>query len=275
MATYVIGDVHGCLDELKKLLNKIKFDRKQDKLIFIGDIINKGPKSLETIAYIMDLEESAELIIGNHELIFLATSYNYLPRSSKSSLNEILDSNRLDEIREWIWKQKFLIKINDFTITHAGLPHIWSTKKAKKRALELEFILQSESTRRLFLSNLFCLEADKWQKELEGVQRWLCIANYLTRMRLTAEDGKLNLKYSSNLSNIPTGWSAWFKLENKKLKTNEKIIFGHWAALQGNTGDNKFIAIDTGCVWGGKLSCFCIETGKMFSVASKKYRNIS
>ena len=275
MATYVIGDVQGCFDELQNLLEKINFNKNFDKLIFIGDVINRGPKSLETIKFIMSLGDSAEMVLGNHELVFLATSYNFLPDSrKKNTFYDIIDSPELNNIVNWLCNQKILINYDSYLITHAGIPHIWSPKKAKKRAIELESVLKNEESRKLFLSNLFSIEQSFWHKELISVKRWLCIANYFTRMRAINKKGKLNLNFCSSVDKLSKEWKPWFNFKNKKLKDNQKIIFGHWAALQGKTNNKQFIATDTGCSWGNKLSCFHIEKEEIISVNAIKQKKI-
>ncbi|AIT09161.1 diadenosine tetraphosphatase [Candidatus Francisella endociliophora] len=274
MATYVIGDIQGCYDELLQLLQKISFDKRKDKLIFAGDIINKGPKSLETINFIMSLGDAAETVLGNHEILFLAISYNYLPSSNKNTFDEMLNASNLKEIQEWLCNQPLLTQINDTFISHAGIPHTWSPKKALKRAKEVEFVFKNETTRKLLLANLFNNEGDKWSKDLEGFERWLCILNYFTRMRTIDKDGKLNLKFSSTIEQVPENFKPWFKLKHKKFD-RKKIIFGHWAAIKGETKDKDRIALDTGCVFGGRLTCYCIETEKKYSVkATKSYKDI-
>lgn len=275
MATYVVGDVQGCYDELLQLLYKINFDKQKDKLIFAGDIINKGPKSLETIDFIMSLGDSAQTVLGNHEILFLAVSYNYLPSSNKDTFDDLLNAPNLKQIQEWLCNQNLLIKIDNVFITHAGIPHIWSPKKAVKRANEVEFVLKNETTRRLLLANLFNDESKKWDKESEGIERWLCILNYFTRMRTIDNEGRLNLKFSSTLDKVPENFKPWFKVKHKKLKVSHKIVFGHWAAIKGETKSSNMIALDTGCVFGDKLTCYCIETDKKHSIKAKKsYKDI-
>lgn len=275
MATYVIGDVQGCYDELKLLLKKIKFNSQRDKLIFAGDIINKGPKSLKTLNFIMSLKDSATIVLGNHEILFLAISYNYLPSSNKNTFDNILKAPNLKEIQNWLANQPVLIRIDNIFITHAGIPHIWSPKKALKRANEVEFILKNEITRKLLLANLFNNKGDIWSKELEGTERWLCILNYFTRMRTINKSGRLNLSFSATIDKVPENFKPWFKLKHKKFDKKYKIIFGHWAAIKGETNDDNVIALDTGCVFGGKLSCYCIENNKIYSIkALQSYKDI-
>jgi len=270
MSTFVIGDVQGCYDELQLLLKKIDFSPSVDKLIFAGDIINKGPDSLKTINFIMSLGDSASMVLGNHEILFLAISYNYIPLGNKDTFNKLIKAPNLKEIQEWLCDQPLLIKDKNCFITHAGIPHIWSPKKAIKRANEVEFALQNSTTRKLLLANLFNKEVCSWDKELEGIARWLCILNYFTRMRTVDKNGKLNLKYSSNLDSIPKGFKPWFENTHKKFKPEHKLLFGHWAAIKGSTNKDNIIALDTGCVFGNKLTCYCIEKDKKYSVNAKK-----
>jgi len=269
MATYVIGDIHGCYNELLNLLDVIKFDEKKDSLIFLGDILNRGPDSLKTIRFIKSLGDRSTVILGNHDLAFLAISYGYIPNPKKNNISDLLKSEDLPDIRQWLCNQKLVIKKKKHTMVHAGIPPMWSTNKASEMAEELENVLRVPATRKLFLSNLFGNEPNMWSEELEGVNRWRCIANYFTRMRLCNEEGRLNFKYQHGLNEkLPEGWDAWFNFKNKHIKKKERIIFGHWAALCGKTGKNKYIAMDTGCVWGYELTAYCLSTNKIFSVPS-------
>ncbi len=275
MSTFVVGDVQGCYDELQLLLKKIDFSPATDKLIFAGDIINKGPDSLKTINFIMSLGDSASMVLGNHEILFLAISYNYMTSSNKNTFNKLLKVPNLKKIQEWLCNQNLLIKEGNCLITHAGIPHIWSPKKAIKRANEVEFVFKNPTIRRLLLANLFNEKISLWNKELEGIDRWLCILNYFTRMRTVSENGSLNLKYSSNLDNIPKGFQPWFEKIHKKFKPYHRLLFGHWAAIKGSTKKYNIIALDTGCVFGNQLTCYCIEKDKKYSVnAIKNHKDI-
>ena len=198
MSTYVIGDVQGCYSELNALLNEINFNKKNDKLIFAGDVINKGPDSLKTINFIMSLGDSARIVLGNHEILFLSVSLGYLESNNKHTFTDILNAPNLKEIQTWLCHQKLMINIDNNIITHAGLPHVWSAKRAKSCAKEVEHILQDKYLRAPLLSNIFRNDSCTWNKNLEGVSRWLCILNYFTRMRMIDTNGKLDLKFSSS-----------------------------------------------------------------------------
>ncbi len=275
MSTYVIGDVQGCFSELKTLLNEISFNKKNDKLIFAGDVINKGPDSLKTINFIMSLGSSAKIVLGNHEILFLAVSLGYIESNNKHTFTDILTAPNLKEIQTWLCRQKLMISIDNNIITHSGLPHVWSPKRAKLCAKEVERMLQDEYLREPLLSNIFRNDSCTWNKNLEGVSRWLCILNYFTRMRMIDIDGKLDLKFSSSPESSTSEFFPWFKLRNEKVSSDTNIIFGHWSAIKGITNNMYNIALDTGCVFGNSLTCYCLEDKQKYSIkVSKKYRNI-
>lgn len=266
MATYVIGDIQGCYDELLLLLEKIQFDIRKDKLIFAGDLVNRGPKSLEVLRLIKSFGKSAKVVLGNHDLYLLAVAYGYLPAAKKDTLNDILHAADKEELISWLRKQRFLYTHKKHIITHAGIPPIWSLKKAKRLALELEFVLQTDVCFQLFMSNLFGNEPDLWNDNLEAINRWRCSANYFTRMRVCDEEGRLDFAFKGELKNKPEALEAWFNIPNTKIDADYTLIFGHWAALNGITNDPHCIALDTGCAWGGKLSAYCIDNKQLYQV---------
>ena len=179
------------------------------------------------------------------------------------------------EIQNWICKQKLIINIKDSFITHAGIPHMWSPEKAISRAQEIENVLQDNNSRKTMLSNLFNYENKKWDEKLAGVDRWISIINYFTRMRYINKNGKLEFKFKSENKNLEKKFKPWFSINNKDLQYNQKIFFGHWASLNGSTNKKNIIALDTGCVFGKELTCYCMEENKKYSVkAIKNYKEI-
>lgn len=266
MASYVIGDVQGCYRELIQLLDKIKFNLDDDKLIFTGDLVNRGPQSLEVLRFIKSLGKAAKVVLGNHDLYLLAIAYGYLPTTKKDTLNPILEAEDKNELVQWLRQQHFLYSHKKHIITHAGIAPIWSLKKAKRLGLELEFVLQTDICFQLFMSNLFGNEPNFWQDDLEAVNRWRCISNYFTRMRLCDQNGRLDFSFKVELKNKPDHLDAWFNIPNSKIDAKYTLVFGHWAALNGISNNPRCIAIDTGCVWGGKLSAYCIDTQEIHQV---------
>ena len=264
MNTYAIGDVHGCLDELVKLLDLINFDSKYDSLIFTGDIINRGPKSLETIRFIKSLN-SKNVVLGNHDMNLIYICYKAREKSHKDTIDDILSAHDKIEIIEWLRHCPLMVKCDDYTITHAGIPPIWSTSDAKYFASEIEDILQDDSNLTSMIKHMITNKSIKWSSILNRQMRIGLITNYLTRMRHCSIDGSLDLEYKTKDSNR---FLPWFSHNNSKLKDNEKILFGHWSQLYGRTGNSKYICLDTGCVWGHYLTAYNIKTNKFLKIKS-------
>lgn len=267
MATYAIGDIQGCLQALKTLLEAIQFDPKKDTLWLAGDLINRGPESLETLRFIYSLRDSVITVLGNHDLHLLAVAANLRPHSTSDTLDEILQAPDCNTLLEWLRHQPLLHhdpKLQ-YTMVHAGIPPQWSLKKAIKRAKEVEDVLHSDRAD-LFLLSMYGNKPKRWKKDLSEVERWRVITNYFTRMRFCTAEGKLDLKTKAGLQHIPDGYAPWFAHPDRKTK-NEKIIFGHWASLEGESYTENAFALDTGCVWGGALTAMRLEDQKRFSVS--------
>ena len=270
MSTYVIGDVQGCFDELMLLIKKLRYNPKHDKLIFTGDLVNRGPKSLETLRYIKSLGKNAQTVLGNHDLYLLSVIYKNKNISGKNTIQDIKNAKDKIDLVEWLRHQPLAIQNNQYIIVHAGIPPKWSIKKTLKKAKELEYILQSNICLHIFLENMYGDLPNKWNKYLEGPDRWRCIANHLTRMRFCLPDGSLDLMHNGSLSTATERLIPWFSHPKSKVPDEQTILFGHWAALKGNSQVKNIIALDTGCVWGGKLTAFCLETGKYTTVSAIK-----
>lgn len=269
MATYAIGDIQGCLNSLKKLLKLIQFSPTDDTLWIAGDLVNRGPQSLETLRFIRDLGASAISILGNHDLHLLAHSHGVRPLTKNDTLLPIMLAHDKDALLNWLQARPLLhfCEKSDSVLVHAGIPPIWSLGKARKRAKEVESALQDPILSRDFFYNMYGNEPNTWDKKQEGVERLRVIVNYFTRMRFCNKKGTLELRTNGSPSHPPKGFAPWFTFENNDWKQTN-IYFGHWAALEGKTPDSRYIALDTGCVWGGTLTAQCIETGERFSVTS-------
>ena len=269
MSHYVIGDVQGCYDELMLLCKKIKFNPKKDKLIFAGDLVNRGPKSLEVLNFCLENKKSIKAVLGNHDFYLL---YLIEHKKRNKSLKKILSADNISKIQKWLKKLPLLLKLkikNDvFWISHAGIPFVWELKKAKKLSKEIQVALKNDSFD--LLKNMWGDTPSKWNNKLKGYSRYRIIINYFTRMRFLDNDGVLKLK-KKNLkpekNHVP-----WFEQTTHNLKNNETVIFGHWAALEVKTNLDNIIGLDTGCVWGNKLTAIRLEDKKLFQV--KKNENI-
>ncbi len=265
MATYAIGDIQGCLKPLQCLLEQIQFNPVQDKLWLAGDLINRGPQSLETLRYLYSLRDSLEIVLGNHDLHFIAVYRGLRKQGNSDTLNELLSAPDAELLVNWLLQQKLVHANADlgYAMVHAGIPPQWDLEQAQKRAAEVETVLQSNDCDS-FLSAMYGNEPSRWKKSLVGLDRLRLITNYFTRMRFCSPEGELELKTKESAGAAPAGFYPWFALPERKTR-NDKIIFGHWAALEGKAQANNVFALDTGCVWGGKLTAMRLEDQCYFS----------
>ena len=265
MATYAVGDIQGCFDPLRRLLDKLKFDPEQDTLWVAGDMVNRGPDSLKTLRYLKSLGNHCIAVLGNHDLHLLAVASGIREQKGSDTLDDVLSAPDLDELLDWLRYRPFVHydAHRNITMVHAGIPPIWSIKKALKKSRKLEIALQGKQYKKT-LEKLFQSDQPRiWHKKLEPWKKLSLTASYFTRMRFCDEDGLLNL---DNKTSMPTpGEAPWFNFPGSP-NYRETIIFGHWAALEGRTGRKNIHALDTGCVWGRKLTALNLDTFKRVSV---------
>lgn len=265
MATYAIGDIQGCLEPLQCLLKKIDFNPACDQLWIAGDVVNRGPDSLATLRLLYKLRDSITLVLGNHDLHFIAVYYGLRKAGKNDTLDQLLIAPDRADLVYWLRQQKLLHHDPelDFTMVHAGIPPQWSLEEALVRSREVEAVLQSDSPE-LLLENMYGNTPSRWKDSLQGEERLRLITNYFTRMRFCSAEGELELQTKESADAAPTGFAPWFSLAGRKMR-NEKIIFGHWAALEGKANTKNIFALDTGCVWGGELTALRLEDGVYFS----------
>jgi len=267
MATYAIGDVQGCFSALEMLLDKIHFDPKKDSLWFTGDLVNRGPQSLETLRFVKNLGSNHHIVLGNHDLHLLALAHGAHHGQHDDTLAPILAASDRIELLEWLSHQPLLHhdeKLN-FVMTHAGIAPSWDLTIAKNLAREVETVLQSDQ-RVEFFRHMYGNEPHRWEPDLKGWDRLRCITNHFTRMRFCNPDGSLELKTKENMSVENTNLIPWFKVANR-VNADQNIIFGHWAALGGVTNVPHAFAIDTGCVWGFCLTALRLDDLERVSIS--------
>lgn len=259
MATYVIGDVQGCFDELQRLLEKVRFDERQDVLWFAGDLVNRGPKSLEVLRFVKSLGERAITVLGNHDLHLLATISNGVQFKQKSGLQPIVDAPDRDELLEWLCHQPLLHTdpANGYCMVHAGLPPQWDLTTARSCAQEMESVLANAQRREQFFSVMYGDQPDLWGEDLGGYDRLRFITNCFTRLRFCTGEGRLALDEKGAPGFARKGLLPWFMVPGRKT-ANIKILFGHWSMLGYHHSNNTW-ALDTGCLWGGELSALRID----------------
>lgn len=265
MATYAIGDIQGCLEPLQCLLKEIEFNPSSDRLWLAGDLINRGPDTLETLRFLFQLRDSITIVLGNHDLHFIAVYYGLRKRGKNDTLDELLSAPDCADLVYWLRQQKLVHHdpILNFTMVHAGLPPQWDLPEALVHAREVENVLQTEKIE-LFLAGMYGNLPSRWSDSLDGVDRLRLITNYFTRMRFCNAEGELELQTKESADAAPIGFAPWFSFSERKTR-NQRILFGHWAALEGRADVENVYALDTGCVWGGSLTALRLEDEHWFA----------
>lgn len=270
---YVIGDVQGCFEALKALLKEIRFDPDQDFLWFAGDLVARGENSVGVLRFVKKLADrgAAATVLGNHDLTLIACARGFKKAKSKDHTQDVIDAIDGDELIDWLRKQPLSLTPNEQTlITHAGVPCIWNAEKTIALAQEVQHAVGHEDLSVLdaFLVEMYGAQPDLWSDDLTGSARLRCITNYLTRMRLTDVDGRLEFEFKDALdAPMPTGFKPWFEFESQAAQTHQ-LIFGHWAALQGKTISAHIQNVDGGCVWGQQLVAYRLEDQQLFAVVN-------
>ncbi len=260
MTDYAIGDIQGCYERMQDVLAKVDFSPSRDRLWVAGDLINRGPSSLATLRYLEGLGSSAVVVLGNHDLHLLAVALGGHPPKRKDTLADILDAPDHDRLVGWLRQQNLCVRDQErnLVMVHAGVPHIWTMEQATAYAREVEEVIRGDNAE-YFFTHMYGNEPARWDEALTGMDRWRAITNYFTRMRFIAEDGTLELTAKESAEHAPAGFEPWFEHHRSD---NVRVVFGHWAALEGQTGRDQFIGLDTGCVWGGLLTMMNLDTGE-------------
>jgi len=264
---YAIGDLQGCYDPLQRLLDAIDFDDKQDRLWFAGDLVNRGPQSLEVLRFIKRLPLAPKITLGNHDLHLLASLFTSRPWKGKDdTIYQVLNAEDGEELGHWLRQQAILLHDDSLSLvmTHAGISPLWDLSQAKALASELENTLKGEFYI-AFLENMYGNEPDRWSDDLTGIERLRVITNYFTRMRFCDAEGRLVLSYKGTVDKAPAGLYPWYAVPGRKA-IGEDVIFGHWAALEGQCPVANLFPIDTGCLWGGELTALRLQDRKRFTV---------
>lgn len=264
MATYAIGDIQGCFDSLQQLLAKCAFDPARDRLWLVGDLVNRGPRSLETLRFVRSLGKAALTVLGNHDLYLLMVAEGGAKaRGKDDTLQPILDAPDCAELLDWLRQQPLCHVEDDYCMVHAGLLPQWSIKKARKLAREVEAALQGEQYRE-FIANMWGSQPDRWSDDLEGWPRLRAVVNAMTRMRFCSADGVMDFKVKGELARAPAGYMPWFEVPGRK-SAKSVLVTGHWSALGFRQSENM-LALDSGCLWGGHLTAVRLEDRQVFQI---------
>lgn len=269
MATYAIGDIQGCLQPLRRLLDRVQFDDREDQLWLVGDLINRGPESLATLRFLYSIRHCITTALGNHDLHLLAVAQHPQFAKRQDTLSEILNAEDAPVLLDWLRQQKLLHFDERFNscLVHAGIPPNWSLSQALSLAAEVETVLRDKHAASEFFLHMYGNQPALWDDRLEGFERLRLITNYFTRMRFCNAQGMLELNCKQNPAKGPAGFAPWFTYPSQVLDKH-RILFGHWAALQGRSTNPSALALDTGCVWGGPLTLYCLDTDTYVREAS-------
>ena len=259
MARYAIGDIQGCCDELQALLSRLRFSADRDQVWFVGDLVNRGPQSLETLRLVRALGANATVVLGNHDLHLLALAFGSKRKvKDGDTLGPIFEAADRDQLLEWLLRRPLAVfdePRGDFLV-HAGLVPDWSPREAAKLAREVEAVLR-EDPRALF-DAMYGNKPDRWSDKLRGMDRLRFIINVFTRMRFVAADGTVDLKQKGAPGEQSDGLIPWFDAPARASR-DVRVVCGHWSTL-GLTRRKDLLALDTGCVWGGALTAVNLDT---------------
>lgn len=270
MATYAIGDIQGCYYAFQALLDKLDFDLASDRLWLVGDIINRGSGSLEVLRWCFQHRENLTTVLGNHDLHAMAVAHGIRKAHRSDTLQTLLAAPDSKILLTWLRHQPLMVANHDYVMVHAGMLPQWSVKQALSYAKEVEAALQGDAHID-FLANMYGNTPDQWHADLEGYDRLRVITNAMTRMRVCAPSGTLDFDFKGELADVPQDLLPWFDVPDR-TPSHQAIIFGHWSALGLQQRDNIY-ALDTGCLWGGKLTAMCLET-KVISQVPYDQRDI-
>jgi bis(5'-nucleosyl)-tetraphosphatase (symmetrical) len=256
MSTYVIGDVQGCYGALLRLLDRIAFDPLRDALWFVGDLVNRGPQSAETVRFVRGLGARAVTVLGNHDLALLVVAEGIHKAHATDTFDDILRAPDRDELLHWLRQQPMIHAAETHVMVHAGLLPQWTVQQALALGREVEQVLQGDGYRE-FLRRMYGDTPARWSDELGGFDRLRVVTNAMTRMRLTRADGTMEFTHKEGLAHMPAGFMPWYDVPGR-ASAGATVIFGHWASL-GLVVRPDVIGLDTGCVWGRALSALRLE----------------
>jgi bis(5'-nucleosyl)-tetraphosphatase (symmetrical) len=264
MHTYAIGDVQGCGEQLTALLEKIHATSPDTRLLFLGDLINRGPQSLATLRMIRAMGDKAEAILGNHDLHLLAIAHGIQKVSRSDTFDEILNAPDREELFDWLRSRPMAMFEQNYLMVHAGVVPQWSAQQTMDLAHEVETALRGPNWVD-FLRQMYGNKPAKWDDNLQGPDRLRCIVNALTRMRFCEPDGTMEFSIKESAGSVnPEGYQPWFDLPHRKT-AEVTVVFGHWSTL-GLMMQPNVIGLDTGCLWGGELTALCLEDRSLIQV---------
>lgn len=267
MATYVIGDIHGCFDSAQALLEEIRYRPEEDRLWLVGDLVNRGPRSLAVLRWAKGLGERAAVVLGNHDLHLLARAAGVSEARPKDTLDEVLADEDAPELLAWLRSRPLLHREGRWAMVHAGLLPPWSVAGAAPLAREAERALRGRGTKHL-LAAVKTPPFPAWSEELPTFERRRLAVSTFTHLRTLTEDGRPCERFAGPPAEAPPGCCPWFERPHRR-EPELTLVFGHWAALGLHLG-RGVICLDTGCAWGGKLTALRLEDRALFQVENQE-----
>ncbi len=267
MATYAIGDVQGCYDELQALLERVGFNRLHDRLWLVGDLVNRGPKSLEVLRFVKALGERATVVLGNHDLHLVTQHEGFEKKRKDDTFQDVLGAPDAGALVEWLRTRPMMHAEGNWAMVHAGLLPPWSIEKSLSLASEVEQALRAPNYRD-FLANLYGSKPQRWEDDLAHWDRLRVIVNAMTRMRFCTREGAMEFQVKGAAP--PAGYFPWYET---RAAAEAMIVFGHWSQL-GLKLTDRVAGLDSGCVWGGALSALRLEDRWLVQVPCAGYQPI-
>jgi bis(5'-nucleosyl)-tetraphosphatase (symmetrical) len=267
MATYAIGDVQGCFDELQALLWRIGFNPAHDRLWFVGDLVNRGPKSLEVLRFVRGLGDRAVVVLGNHDLHLITQHEGFERKRNDDTFDDVLGAPDAKDLIDWLRVRPMMHVEGNWAMVHAGLLPGWTISRALSLGKEVQAALAADNYRD-FLASMYGSKPERWEDSLAGWDRLRVIVNAMTRMRFCTPDGLMEFRETGKTP--PPGFLPWYR--TRELP-EQQIAFGHWSSA-GLQLSARFAGLDTGCVWGGSLTALRLEDRWLAQVSSAGYKPI-
>lgn len=270
MATYAIGDIQGCYDPLRRLLDYISFDPARDRLWFVGDLVNRGPQSLEVLRFVRSLGDAALVVLGNHDLHLVMQVEGYGKASAEDTLADVLAAPDRDELMAWLRARPLFHVEGEFALVHAGLLPQWTVAQAQALSDEAQAALTAPGYRD-FLANMWGSEPTAWRDDLAGWDRLRIIVNAMTRMRFCTVSGAMEFRSPGAKAppeRAPTGCVPWFAVPGR-ASADHTVVCGHWSAL-GFRQEANLLALDSGCLWGGSLTTVRLDDRRAFQMPCRR-----
>ena len=271
MTRYAIGDLQGCVEELRTLLSRLKFSADRDRLWFVGDLVNRGPDSLAALRLVRDLGDNAVVVLGNHDLHLLAVACGVQRRRRSDTLDAVLAAPDRDALIEWLRLRPLAHLEGNDLMVHAGVVPQWTAARTLALAAEVSSGLRRDP--RALFEHMYGDEPERWDEQLAGAERLRFIINVLTRLRLCTADGRVDISIKGPPPPPPSPLRPWFE-HPQRASRDVRVIFGHWSAL-GLVERSGVLGLDSGCVWGGSLTAANLDSDRpLVSVQCREYQSI-